>query len=302
MQRELSGPNALGQLILRAIRYSNFFDYPLTAREVWYWLPNISRIVSRERTEKTLDGLVGTGALEKSGRFYFLPRRQGLVARRKKRERLSQRKWQIAHRATKILARIPTIRTIAVTGSLAMDNCDENADIDLMIIVSPQTLWLTRFLVWLLLNKTHLRRAPLTTDSRRIRDKICDNVYLDSSFPDLRSLPGFPTKSFYLAHEILQARPIFDRDSSYHHFLLSNTWVGDLLPNAFKERLREAKKNSQPEDFGIRHFSFLLFPLNFLLFVLQYLFMKSKMTNETVSLRRAFFHPSAPPAFPLGSY
>lgn len=264
-----------------ALGYSDQFDYPLTLGELWQWQITSSLSLSRIRS------LLSRYPFHFRS-FYYLPGRRRLVELRAARLHSGQPKWVIARQVVASLARLPTISAIFVTGSLAMDNCPPDDDIDLMVITSPHTLWITRALVIIYLSFLRLRRPAGLPEhsSPRVADKICDNLYLDT-----RHLP-LPIHNLYIAHELLQAKCLFDRASIRHNFLLANTWVGDYLPVAYKSQLAGLPS---PITLHISYFiNLFLYPINLVLFVLQYLYMRPKITSESIGLGFAFFHPRPP--------
>ena len=91
--------------------YHDFFDYPLTKEEKIKWFTPI-----------------------KNNSKIILKNRKALLEKRKLRKKISEKKRLIAQRAAEILKFIPTIKLVAVTGSLAMQNSSEDSDIDLMVI------------------------------------------------------------------------------------------------------------------------------------------------------------------------
>jgi predicted nucleotidyltransferase len=284
---------AIEPAILKAVRYADYYHFPLTAKEIWYWFPHVSPdSPDSPPFRKALLTLVSHGSLEKHSQYFTLPGRSSIIQIRRQRFLLSRHKWLIARRVVKSLCRIPTVQLVALTGSLAMNNSKENDDIDLMIVTYPNTLWFTRFLVVIILKMLHLRRPVLIANMDKIKDKICDNLYLESSRMAVTRSTG---DCFYLAHELLQAKPIFDRKGVYRAFLSSNSWASNLLPNAYHHAVstytylpRESRHRR--EKWG-NYIYKLVSPVNFLFFVLQYLYMKPKMTGESVSLHTAYFHP-----------
>ena len=112
-------------------------------------------------------------------------------------------------------------------------------------------------------------------------DRICDNLWLDTDH--LHVTPH----DLYHAHEILQAKCLFDRGGIHHQFLTQNSWVKKYLPNAYLSLL---KLPSPKLRRGIEGEVFWKF-LNSIFFIIQYLYMKPKMTSEKVTLGSAFFHP-----------
>lgn len=231
------------------LKYFAKYDYPLTKKELEFWSgTKVKKLVIDSRLEKL----------------------------RRQREKYSLLKWGIAYRCATKLAKISFIQAIFVTGSLAMNNCKKSDDIDFMIVTSPNTLWLTRFVVMLLFARN--RRFP---GQKIAPDKICTNLWVDTNNLNIKD------KSLYHAHEILQAKCIFDRGGIHKKFLKENSWVKEYLPNAYKNL------TPNPSPYFRRGGNYLLAPIDYLLFVLQYLYMKPKMTTERVGLGHAFFHPAS---------
>lgn len=275
----------LQSAILTTIRYSSLFSHPLTTREVFHWLPIVA---SQKDVNLQLNRLLGEKRIKRENLFYFTPEKIGLATLRRQREGISHKKRSIAIATSKRLSFIPWVQTVAITGSLAMNNCTNNADVDLMIICLPNTLWLTRLFVWLLLFPN--RRSPKARTISQIKDKICDNVYLESN--NLGFAPSLTDtkRSFYLAHEILQAKPVIDRNQTFKRLLSQNQWLKAVLPHAYHS-YRPASTIFKEK---IRPLSYLLLIPNLLSFLGQYLFMKRRITSESISLHRALFHPRLP--------
>jgi len=271
--------------LLAALRYSDHFDYPLTLDELWFW--QIATHYSRSQISQKLTAY----HLQPTTGYFHLPRRSRIVPLRRQRAVFSRSKWLIAARVGKQLSRIPTIQAIFVTGALAMDNSPRHDDIDFMIVTSPHTLWLTRPLVILLLHLLRARRPTSLPEhsSPRVSGKICDNLYLDTHNLSLT------TRNLYVAHELLQARAVFDRSHIHGRFLGANAWARKYLPVAYAETLKNLKLNNSkmPKNFGFQISDIFLVPLNLVLFIVQYAYMFPKLTRERVSWGFAFFHPRA---------
>ena len=97
-----------------------------------------------------------------------------------------------------------------------------------MVVTSADTLWLTRPLVILFLKALGLRRPTSLPEhqSPRVSDKVCDNLWLDET---ALALPEVK-RNLYTAHEVLQARPLFDRGNTHAKFILANPWTKSISP------------------------------------------------------------------------
>lgn len=174
---------------------------------------------------------------------------------------------------------------VALTGSLAMTNAQDDSDIDLMIITSRGTLWVSRFVAYLVLKLTGFQvRSPKDKDEK---DKLCVNIWLDEA--DL----CWEKQNIFTAHEISQAVPLVNKDSSWEKFLKENSWVAGYWPNAIGNEYARKKKNTATTNFRVVTFviTFIFRVFNHPAFKLQHMYMYPRITNETVLLNRALFHP-----------
>ncbi len=200
----------LTEAIWQTLAYADLFDYPLKIDEIHRYLTGIPAQISAVE-----DALKQEGDLFiRTGDFYTLAGRTGLVALRKKRNQIAARLWRSAAFYGRLIARLPFVRMTAVTGGLAVNNVENGADIDYLIVTEPGHLWLTRAQVVLLGRISALHRAIL-----------CPNYLVT-----LRSLT-FPDQNPYSAHELAQMVPLSGLDI-YQQIRSQNTWALKFLPNA----------------------------------------------------------------------
>jgi hypothetical protein len=223
---------SLRSAVLKTLCYADLFDYPLTQEELFKWL--IGCQVQKKYWAsflKTMDMSI----IQKTDKYFYLRTRRKIVSVREKRRLLIDEKMAIARRATKLLAYIPTIECVGISGSLAMGNADSGDDIDLLIITSSGHLWITRFLATLILELVGMRRRPGTY---RYKNKVCLNMYLDR---DHLPIPSSEC-DIYAAHELVQMLPLYNKNNTYKSFIRINSWVKHLLPHAYSECLNRYKE------------------------------------------------------------
>jgi hypothetical protein len=250
-----------------SILYHDIFDFPLTPGELIKW-EVASEIYKREKKL----------AIEFRKGFYSLSKRSGVRLRRLLRSRASSVKKGIAQKASGLLRFIPSLKMVAITGALAMDNADEDADIDLLIITAEKTLWLTRLVTFFLLT---IKRIPVRRfGDIRQKDKLCLNMWLDET-----NL-AWPKKdrNIYTAHEIAQIMPLVNKDLYYERFLYQNRWIKRYWPNA----ARIIKPGKKKKTVGLEFWNLFERPAR----LAQYWYMKGKITREVVSGGKAVFHPN----------
>jgi len=187
-----------------------------------------------------------------------------------------QAKLEIAKKAARTISRVPFVKMVGVTGSLAMNSAQDWADIDLMLIVKKDTLWISRPLVYLVLMLAGLKtRQP---ESKEEKDLLCLNVWVDEGSLSV----SHKRRDAYTAHEVLAVIPVFDQGGVFDNWLSANSWAGSYWPKAQK---------IPNDEYVTPRANMLLSALNHLFFVVQYLYMLPKLSVETVRLNEAYFHP-----------
>ena len=198
--------SALHQAMLHTVSYADIFDYPLTAAE-------IHRYLGVDATLETVQSAL-PGPLVRSADYYTLPGRAAIVSMRQRRQQIASALWPHALHYGRLIARLPFVRMVAVTGSLAMDNVEASADLDYLIVTVPGRLWLCRALILLLGRFAALQGA-----------KVCPNYLVTQNALD------FSPQNLYAAHELTQMVPLAGMDV-YRQIRAANPWAESYLPNA----------------------------------------------------------------------
>ena len=209
----------LQKAILKTLSYADVFDYPLTLPELHHFL--IGQKASINDLEKALTEIK---EVTQNGRFFFLQKRPKIVQIRQKRFGWSQNKLKIAQKVAKYLKLISFIKMVAVTGNLAMSNTEEKDDIDLLIVTSQNRLWLTRLLTVFLVELAANRRHP---KDQEVEDKICLNMFLAENYLQIPK----KEQNLFSAHEVFQAKLLWERKRTHQKFLKANQWAQKYLPN-----------------------------------------------------------------------
>lgn len=246
------------QAIKKTLAYASIFNYPLTRSEIHLWL-------------------IGRKTSPKEVKRFSLPKQN--FSERKKKAKIAIKKWAIAQKASQIISKIPTILSVLVTGNLSMNNSATDDDIDLLIITKKNTLWTTRFFANFLTDLLKIRRHP---GDKEYKDKICLNMFLEENHLEIKD------KNIYTAHELLQAKPIYDKNHTYSKFIKANNWAELFLPNAYPKIINYTYQNKNLNIFLNLLLIILEFPLSFL----QKQYMSSKITHEKILPGQLLFHPN----------
>lgn len=167
--------------------------------------------VTPEQLEQHLHG---QNPLSRAGDYFTLRGRESLVALRQERAHHASRLWAQAIAYGRVIAALPFVRLVAVTGALARNNVEPDADIDYMIVTEPGRLWLSRAMILLV--------ARL---ARRQRAILCPNYLVTLETLD------FPDRTLYAAYEVAQMVPLSGMET-YARIRRQNAWVDAYLPNA----------------------------------------------------------------------
>ena len=254
---------SLSRAILHVVHYADLFDAPVTAEEVHRYLPQAASlfVVRHELLQ-----LVTRGTLVQDSSLYYLPGRDNLVAQRHMRYQASMLQWQRGARLVRMLSHISWIEMVGITGALSVNSSTVDDDIDLFIVTAPRRLWLTRLIVVLLFRARGV-----------YRHRACPNMWVT------RDALAFAGPDYYLARELLQLVPVYTRDGCYEDLLAKNGWYTEFLPNVRPFVPRTSFPSSR------RVFRWLGDVGESIAYRAQYLYMRSRITSETVDRNRAFF-------------
>ena len=244
--------------------------------------------------------LIKTEKIKEKDNFYFLRGREKIVETRKKREKESRKKLEIAKRTAGFLKIIPTVKMVAVTGALAMNNSKKEDDIDFLIVSEKNRLWITRFLATILMEIFGKRRRP---KNKNITDKICLNMFLDEEHLTVLQ----KEQDLFTAHEVIQLKPLWEKDNIYQKFLIANKWVEEFLGNAIVKLQNSKIPKFQNKKFLALSWNCKLCTLSFALFEnalkhFQLFYMRKRRTTEVISDNIIRFHPKDARVWVLKKY
>ncbi len=213
--------------IVQCLVYFAQFDYAPTMDELKKYL---STPVTPARLDKKLQILVC------EGRIQYISCRDNInrytlgeysISAKKMETRLSNSltKLREARKYCYVLSILPAIQLIGVSGSVSMMNAGSGDDIDLFIIAAKQRMWSARLGAILVARCLGVHRRY---GQKNVKDHMCLNMFFDGS----NILVGKRKQNHYVAHEVLQMKPIVVKNNIYHAFLSINKWVYSYYPNA----------------------------------------------------------------------
>lgn len=218
--------------VLRAVIYASLFDYPLT-------LPQLHATLVGERADPdTVEAWCRQSALLRAAvdhvdGLYFPAGRADLLHTRARREVVSRDLLARNRRVLALVSRMPFVRMVALSGSLAHLNAEGSADLDLFVITAPRRVWSVTVAVLVLARLLGWRR------------RLCLNYVISE-----RAL-GIEPADLFAANQIIHLKPITGRDV-FRAFVAANPFVAALYPNfAIGDALAEF--DDRPSEVGGRH-------------------------------------------------
>jgi hypothetical protein len=205
--------------VIQTLAYYDLFEYPLTAAEIFTFLP-VAGYTEREIGEGLAEG-VEYGTLKARRGFYYLPHRdEGIVERRLRMEEHGRKLWNTARIVTRLMRHIPFVRGVFISGQLCRYIANEASDIDYFIVTEPGRLWLVKTMF------TFIRRTLLFNR----RKYFCTNYYVTTGNLKIRE------RNPYVACEVASLKPMYNRDL-FDRFMEENSWIGDYYPNYSFDRM-----------------------------------------------------------------
>ncbi len=216
------GPS-LEHAILETLAYFDVFDFPVCPEAMHRYLHDLP--VSRAGLQAALYSLALARRIETQDGYYVLAGRRSLVDLYASSAPQKARCLHLALQYGRLLSRLPFIRMVAITGSVAMQNGASGADLDYLLVTPSGRVWLGR-----------LFAVALGRWARLQGDILCPNIVLSADSLLWRQ------RDIYAAHELTQMIPVSGFDL-YWRLRALNAWTQTFLPNSsgapFSVSLRE---------------------------------------------------------------
>lgn len=185
----------------------------------------------------------------------------------KEKTQESLKKIAVAVQELRFLEKIPWVRMIFLTGSVASLNARKHDDIDVWLVVDDRRIWLTRaidFFIYFLRGKRRLSVDGVVAN--RVSDKFCFNFYSTMSALKL------PRQSISYGMQFVDAIPIFIRNlSEYVALLERNEWIKDYFPHWYQRMVTDCRVESFQKTQNVSKRNLLLDALEYLAGVLMLL-------------------------------
>lgn len=178
----------------------------------------------------------------------------------------------------KYLKNIQKVLMVGVTGSVAAENPKKNDDIDLMIIIKRNCLWLIRLRIFIIF---WLYRIPHRTK----KNNICINLWLDE---EALTIPK-NKQNLKNAMDLILMKPLLNKKKTYEKFILANKWAKKYVRNGYEMKTKNFNFKIFNKKIKNNYWEKII---NLVMFRAQYWYMKKKINKELVDKHRAFFHPN----------
>ncbi len=182
----------------------------------------------------------------------------------------------------KLLSSFPQIKLVGLSGSISMLNANLEHDIDLFIITEKNRLFTARFLATIISFIMGLKR---NIGQNEAPNKVCLNLFFDEN--NLK-VPKFKQTKF-VGHEVLQMKPIINKNQTYEKFLNANEWVFRLFPNS-RSLISNFKNSKLNKNFKLK-IKNLSDWLESQLKKFQLRLINKHRTTEIITSTQLWFHP-----------
>lgn len=123
-----------------------------------------------------------------------------------------------ATRWAKICGRLPGVRAIFLSGSVATGMDTPQSDIDFFVVAKFGQIWTARFGIFVI-----LKIAGQLAKPHRHAGKICPNHFIADRALMIREQDAYAARLFS------KNKPIFDPDNVFPHFLqINRNWITDF--------------------------------------------------------------------------
>src|SRR5687767_3892253 len=197
--------------VLRSVTYAAMFEYPLSLEQLHASLIGVradaATVAAWWRNSELLQATI-----DHQEGLYFPAGRADLLHTRARREALSCDLLARDRRILSVVAAMPFVRMVALSGSLAHLNAERSADLDLFVITAPHRVWSVTVSLLVIARLFGWRR------------RMCLNYVISEDA--LRVEPP----DLFSANQIIHLRPILG-DDVFARFVDANPFVREIYPN-----------------------------------------------------------------------
>jgi len=222
--------SATDEAILRTVLYADVFSFPMTEAEIHQFL--IGHSATRDEVRAALDHSPWLAErVERVNGYCAVRGRAETTEHRHRRDSVSRALWPVGRRYGRIMAHLPFVRMVALTGALAMRNASgSDDDIDFLLVTAPGRVWIARAFA-----------VAVVRLARLLGVGLCPNYVLaDTALLQSR-------QDLFIAHELAQMIPLAGFEV-YRAMREANRWSDTLLPNAHQPFY--AEEDVRPRGLG----------------------------------------------------
>lgn len=276
--------NECERAILKTLAYRSVFKYPLS----FYQLSNFlicNKKFSAQEIKESVNKLIANNIVKKKYKRYVIKNKRyhdWKLKLAQSKDVLNQNRKYID-----LLAKIPWVKMICITGSVAAYNAEADSDIDLLIVTSKKRLWLTRGFTAVIL--AILNKQPF--GGEEVPGSICTNIFMEEAHLEWSK----EKQNIYTATDILLMQPLVNRENSYFKFIKANEWLFEFYKN-FEINFSESF------DKSTHHTSKLITNLEDAARNMQLVYMQKKKTSEVTTKYLIHFNKHDSTAPVLSAY
>lgn len=205
--------------IINTLSYKKIFNQPLTKYQIIYY--GHCYFMNNLEFDESVNELISRNKIKFKNNKFFLNNTK--IKDSENYFDISKKYMDEISDLNFIFERIPFIKMVAVTGTLASYHFNEETDdIDLFIVCKHNRLWITRFLLVFI-----FKLLNIYVNNKNPDLKICPNLYVS----ELNMSWNESRRNIYVANEIAMMQPIYQKNDTYFKFLYLNNWINDFLPN-----------------------------------------------------------------------
>jgi hypothetical protein len=223
------------QAVLATLAYFDIFNYPLTQKETTRYLFKLTP--DAHHVEMTLNE---SGHIKKRGSYFHLKQSPQNIEMRHSNEIIAKKLWARVEKYRRLFETMPFIQLVSICNNLAINNTNENSDIDLLIITKPNRLFISRLILTFWLHIFGIRRH-----GKKVAGRFCLSFFITENALDFESIRKEPL-DIYLSYWLANLQPITGNRETYHQLLLQNNeWMKHVFatpPHPNLHHFKDTKK------------------------------------------------------------